>query len=523
MKSFLANVYPSKWQISSIGSLMLFLFWLFGYDGITFSDDVYYILAGKEFWNGTMEVGSYHFSSRWGAYVPAGFFSLLFDWDIHWISLVSFLSYWATYYLLLQFFTSKNERLILTLWFLTHVYFLHFLTKIYPDSLLVLWCTLFVAAASLRFEKPFISGISMVFALFMGFITKETIVFLAPFPILLFFFDFNSKPFPKSFYITLVACGITAGLLYLGYFWAKFGDPFYRVTSINAGHYVSEFTYADKGISSIIKRITYSPFLTFIERAYWPWIVFAIPGFWKLWKERSHPEFTLAFICLILGFWFMSSTLEFYNPIYLNPRHLIILIPFLSFFIAKGWDTWINSFKWKQLLANLLLLGLTYSAITTDWKMAFFQLALGICLWIQYKNFRLIGIAILLLFPAIYSFYYQHQIKQYQSLLNQLYSEVEETAESPILINNFLDFSKKILLEGDSEEMEKLIPIEKADSIIALKPEKIRLFLYQYYQHAYPKEEVDVSNFENAIPINYSLESSKTEGLIETRTYTRKD
>tara|TARA_R100000501_G_C2612228_1_gene106550 strand:+ start:207 stop:413 length:207 start_codon:yes stop_codon:yes gene_type:complete len=68
-----------------------------------------------------------------------------------------------------------------------------------------------------------------------------------------------------------------------------------------------------------------------------------------------------------------------------------------------------------------------------------------------------------------------------------------------------------------------LIPIEKADSIIALKPEKIRLFLYQYYQHAYPKEEVDVSNFENAIPINYSLESSKTEGLIETRTYTRKD
>ncbi|HAZ25617.1 MAG TPA: hypothetical protein DCY95_14280, partial [Algoriphagus sp.] len=101
MKSFLANVYPSKWQISSIGSLMLFLFWLFGYDGITFSDDVYYILAGKEFWNGTMEVGSYHFSSRWGAFVPAGFFSLLFDWDIHWISLVSFLSYWATYYLLL--------------------------------------------------------------------------------------------------------------------------------------------------------------------------------------------------------------------------------------------------------------------------------------------------------------------------------------------------------------------------------------------------------------------------------------
>ncbi|HAZ25615.1 MAG TPA: hypothetical protein DCY95_14270, partial [Algoriphagus sp.] len=101
------------------------------------------------------------------------------------------------------------------------------------------------------------------------------------------------------------ACGITAALLYLGYFWAKFGDPFYRVTSINAGHYVSEFTYADKGISSIIKRITYSPFLTFIERAYWPWIVLAIPGFWKLWKERSHPEFTLAFICLILGFWFM--------------------------------------------------------------------------------------------------------------------------------------------------------------------------------------------------------------------------
>jgi hypothetical protein len=58
-------------QISFYAGFFLITFWLVGFDGITFSDDVYYLLAGKSFWRGTMVFSDYHFSTRWGAYIPA--------------------------------------------------------------------------------------------------------------------------------------------------------------------------------------------------------------------------------------------------------------------------------------------------------------------------------------------------------------------------------------------------------------------------------------------------------------------
>lgn len=511
--------------IPVLGSFFLFLFWLIAYDGITFSDDVYYILAGRDFWNGTMEVNSYHFSTRWGAYILAGLMSLIFGFDPHSISFISLLAYLGSYLLLIHLLQSKREKIIFSIWFLTQVYFLHFLTKVYPDSILVFCCSLAAYGASIRMRNPIVGGKLLMVALTLGFLSKETIVFLFPLPLILLYIDWKGNQLKNSFYITFFSFSILAAILYLGFFWAKFGDPLYRIHSINAGHYVSEFTYADKGWTSILKRLTVTPIFTLVERAYWPWLVFALPGIYVGFKKKESGtfEFSLIFMLLLLGFWFMTSTLEFYNPIYLNPRHLIILVPIMAFLIAKGWNIWNESKNWKWVFSILLGFGAIYSMVIEDRKMITFSVAFIYLIWSNFqRNHQWKNFAILLFIPAIASAVFQFETKRYRSFTKSLETEVEETQGSPILVNNFVFFSKEVLLNQVQNDKNLLIPIEKSDSVLQTQPENVRVLIYNYYQHAYPQESEDVETLEALLKEHFELENEREEGLVEIREFRKK-
>ena len=507
------------------GLLFLVAYWLIGFDGITFSDDVYYILAGKSFWQGTMELDSYHFSSRWGAYVPFGFFGHLFGFHPRIFSIFSLLCYGLTFTLLFQYFSSSSQSWLFTLWFCSQVYFLHFISKVYPDSALVLWVSLVPIASIYRHKNPILAAFGLVAALFLGFITKETIIFLAPFPILLFILDWKKKRLNLQFYSALIASGLLFGCLYLGFFWYKFGDPLYRIQSINAGHYISEFTYADKGWTSILKRLTILPFTTFVERAYWPWIVLSIPGilFGLKAKKVGGQEFALALICLILGFWLMSSTLEFYNPIYLNPRHLIILVPILSFCLVKGIPFWIDSTKWKRFIAGLFILGSLIGLLLLDWKMAVFNAAFIPLIYIQKPKIRIALLAGILLVPALIAIPYQHTLKKYDNLLETLEELTNTKDQSLIITNNFLIFSKEILLPEKKDQQNLLLPIEEIKTLQRFPPSEVRVMIYEYYAHAYPKEQEDVNRLELWIQINgYEIIEEYREDRIWYRKLSRK-
>ena len=524
MATFLSNRNPKSLALLA-GSGFLFLYWLFGFDGITFSDDVYYLLAGKKFWEGTMEANAYHFSTRWGAYVPSGLIGSLLGFEPHRISLISLFSYLGALVLLLKVLPSKYNPGILVLWFSTQVYFLHFLTKVYPDSLLVFWVVLIPFSAVFRHEKPFLAALGLVSGLFFGFLTKETIVLLGPLPFLLFYFDRRNKTVKTSFYFWILAIGFLFAAIYLSYFWVKFGDPMYRITSINAGHYISEFTYADKGIWSIVRRISYLPILTFVERGYWLWILLALPAISQVRKKQGTPilEFSIAALLLLIGFWLMTSTLEFYNPIYLNPRHLIILVPILAFLIASGWEDWQANPKMRRLILALILLGVAISLFQGDLKMAGFQAVFFLLIFPKNLPFRSLLIALILAVPALYSISYQHKLKSYSTLLNALKEEIKNTEnQKVILVNNFIDFSKEVLLDGDPMAQSKLVGIEKIDSIQSLNPSRIQVMIYRYYQHAYPKEQVDVDALEKWLSTEFVLLEEKEKDQIWVRSFERK-
>ncbi|MBN7799961.1 hypothetical protein J0A67_03765 [Algoriphagus aestuariicola] len=508
-----------------ISLLFLSCYWLFSFDGITFSDDVYYLLAGKKFWEGSMETGSYHFSSRWGAYVPSGLMGALLGFEPHRISLVSLLSYLGTLAMLLKVLPQKANPWILVTWSCTQVYFIHFLTKVYPDSLLVFWSSLVIFSAVYRHKSPRLSALGVMVGLFFGFLTKETIVFLAPLPILLFLWDWKKRKTARRFYIFLLQIGFLFGTAYLTYFWAKFGDPLYRFHSIQGGHYVSEYTYADKTVWVMLKRLTISPIITFVERSYWLWLVFALPAFAKLRKNPSSPslEFGLAALGLVTCFWLMSTNSQFYNPLYLNPRHLIVLVPILSLLISEGWGEWEENSRVRKTMVALITLGVLISLFQQDWKMAGFQaLFIPVVEWKKLKM-KEWAVAIILLVPALFSVYYQHQLKGYSEFLETLKSEAENPDDqSPILTNNFVHFSREVLLPIGYKAQNLLLPIEKLDSLKPHLPGRFRVLLYDYYLHAYPKEQEDVDRLELFLKENCKMQEESQQQRVWIRSFRMK-
>ncbi|WBL44733.1 hypothetical protein PBT90_08565 [Algoriphagus halophytocola] len=508
------------------GLSFLGLYWILGFDGITFSDDVYYLLAGKKFWEGNMEVNDYHFSSRWGAYVPSGLIGFLLGFDPHTISLISLLSYGLSLYLLLRILPKEQPAWVLALWFCTQVYFLHFLTKVYPDSLLVLFTSIVPTAAISRRSKPILSGFILFFSLFCGFLTKETIILLAPFPVLLFIYDLKKNQLKGAFYYSIACTGAILLALYLGYFWIKFGDAFHRISSINSGHYISEFTYADKGFWSVVRRLTVLPIVTFVERAYWAWMVFAMPGILLGWKSGKKVtfEFALAFLSLLFGFWFMSSTLEFYNPIYLNPRHLIILIPMLAMLITLGWKYWQENLKLKRWMMGFLLLGVGISLLGLDLKMAAFNFGMFMLVRFSQWKFQPILLALILIIPAGLAIPYQQNLKQYQTLIDTLTQETQHTDNQNILLsNNFLEFSEQILLSEDSMKQKRLHGLEyflKEDKVAT---DTVTLLLYTYYEHAYPQEQNGIDSVrQKLMKLNFELVEEQREKVIWKQLFVKK-
>jgi len=505
------------------GCLFLGFYFLFGYDGITFSDDVIYILTGQKFLEGIPIADSHHFSSRIGLYVFSGFFTHFFGLNDHSAALASLVSYLISFYLLWRLLEDSRSRWWFTGFFVSQIYFLHFLPKVYPDSLLVLWVILIPITAIYRNKYAFWMSLAMGLAFIIGFSTKETMVLLLPFPIVLLVYDIIQKR-PMSFYLWFGLWSVLILSLYFAFFHWKFGNWFYRFEMVNEGHYISEFTYNDKGVWAILKRLTYSPFMAFVERAYWPWLVLAIPGLWMGFKNQKPIlfEFALTVACLILGFWFMTSTLDFYNPIYLNPRHLIILVGPLSVLIAMGSAYWMGDKTWILRIGVLFFIGSGIAILLLDFKIAAHLLAFGLVLvFLKPSKLKITAIAILLLIPILASIVHQGQIKNYSHFIKNFKNTVLNNEKQHIIIvNDFVHFSKDLLLPYQEKEKCNLVSVENLAPLQESKPDEFQLFLYKYYLHAYPLESESIEDFENwAKSQNYEVIDEKEDSWILVRKY----
>ncbi|MEX2594281.1 MAG: hypothetical protein WD426_16030 [Anditalea sp.] len=503
------------------GALFLIIYWLFGYDGITFSDEVAYLKLGDQLWNLTPVIYEDHFSSRWGTYLFPGLFTHLFGFHDRNASIASLLFYLATLFVLWKITPSANLRKWVMIFFISHIYLLHFLPKVYPDTFLIFWVVLIPVSALFRDKQPILAALVMSMAFVVGFCTKETMVLLFPFPLLLLFIDLKwTKSLAFYYYFALFALLLI--ILYLGYYQLKFGDMLFQFKSIHRGHYISGFSYHDKGWIIILKRITYLPFFAFIERTYWLWLVMAIPGIFYGLKSKGKPnlEFALCSICLLIGFWLMTTSLEFYNPIPLNPRHFIIMVGPLSVNIALGAKYWLHDQWWKRFITFLLMVGGFYAFALLDWKIGAFHFLFAGFILLRKEKLKYWAMTISLILTVTIAVYHQHQLKNYPHFLKTFQSLVKNSSEaSPLLTHEFIVQSKDVLLNQPNIQA-PLQSLYHLDGLKETPPHKFTLFVYNYYRHAYVKEQEFLDKAEEWIKKEgYEITSSSKDQWMRIEVY----
>lgn len=168
----------------------------------------------------------------------------------------------------------------------------------------------------------------------------------------------------------------------------------------------------------------------------------------------------------------------------------------------------------------LITLGILISVFQQDLKMAGFQLAIGVILSLNKFRYKLPVIGVLLLIPSLAAIQYQKAIKDYPAFMDTLSNSLESTEnQSPILTHNFIHFSREVLFLDDSLKQNLLLPIEKLDSLKPHLPTEFRVFLYDYYKHAYPKEQEDVDRLEQFLKENYKEVENSSEKHTSTRTF----
>jgi hypothetical protein len=148
---------------------------------------------------------------------------------------------------------------------------------------------------------------------------------------------------------------------------------------------------------------------------------------------------------------------------------------------------------------------------------------LTIPIFLKNQNLRLLVLGLTLLIPALYSIKYQTNLKQYESLIETLTTEVQVTdITTPIYTQSFIYFSKNVLLPIDSPVQELLSPLNQFPKVERKFPQKLKVLIYDYYQHAYPDEQVDIDAISEWLARNYRLTSERKVGNVSLYEYERK-
>lgn len=230
-------------------------------------------------------------------------------------------------------------------------YFLFFCDKLFPDTPL----TFFLLAAGIvaeryRVSQPIRSGLGTIVLVFIAFMTKETAMYATPFFTLLIGYAYRKEGAAgRRFAVTAAVTGSLLAALYFGGYYISTGNPLYRFTSIVGNHYVHSGSYYDKPFSILLSRLTYAPWIMFLECgllvAILPGLVVAVYLIFRR-KALQYPMLTFWAwygIWMLTAFWFGSTSTRYYSPLSLSPRMYFPLLPVFAIPAAWYWRQAVQS------------------------------------------------------------------------------------------------------------------------------------------------------------------------------------
>lgn len=306
--------------------------------GFYFYDDITYAGFAVDLIQGNFQVNEDHFTSRWGiVWLTALVYKIvgISEWSTTLPPLIATLIAINGIYFGLRWKSQTlalGSSLILGLDFYT----LFFTNKLFPDSLVA--CCLAISLLILfriryaNTEYPLLWAGCFVACIFLAWVAKVTAIFSFPFFLLLLLSDLLQRN-RQRFWIGVLSISILLVTCYLFWYQIKFGDPFFRFTSIVDAHYISHESYHDKGFLAIVKRITYQPVMMLINGSMIIVVGLSLPSWlninWRtFWKLPNGETFWFAASWMMfLAYWLMTTSWNYYNPLPLTARHALMIIP----------------------------------------------------------------------------------------------------------------------------------------------------------------------------------------------------
>lgn len=197
---------------------------------------------------------------------------------------------------------------------------------------------IFVAAAALAFffaashrERPVSFGKCtglLAIAFFVGLSAKVTMLWVGVVWLVLVLDDSRHRRWVRvrRFHASALSAWLLAGAASLALSEWVWGDPLARLEALRAIDGNHLWSWSRLGPSDRVARMTYAPMLALLE-GFGVVFAFGVAGLFRRWEE--YPTNKKALIALLLLYQFGSTSLSRYEPLPLNPRMILLVLPLL--------------------------------------------------------------------------------------------------------------------------------------------------------------------------------------------------
>ncbi|MAY83108.1 MAG: hypothetical protein CMP59_03160 [Flavobacteriales bacterium] len=322
-----------------------------------------------------------HFAYRWALIIPLALSYLVFGINDFTSALPSLIAASLVLYIITLFFKNKGWKtlaLTLTLTLLS-TWFLRYSGLIMTDIFVLLafiWAIFLVWKVQSEEVNQRLYGLYLSISLFYGFQGKGTIVLILPLLLFLFIHDLIKKERLK-FWMWTAIFGILFLAFYLLLIAGITGSPWTRFELIAENSYLGRCSYGTQGAEVLWNRLT-SDFLWMLQIDYLlPYYLLLLPllAYCLIRKQMKLNDplnfsLSMAFV-LLLSANFMSISLSTYNPMCLDIRHYLFLIPMMAIptAILLFNEEMIKKLRWPLILMMLFAMGIGIALGHPDYLM----------------------------------------------------------------------------------------------------------------------------------------------------------
>lgn len=341
------------------GSILLlvvhFVGFYFGHYGF---DDLHYAELAHDWLTGTYDAAD-HYSYRWTLLALTSLSYALFgiqDWSSALPALVITVALLYTLYRLRSALGEWVIAIALVLC-VTAPWLLFYADKLMPDiylaaAVLLAWYALFRGRGG---ERPFRYGLLFALGLTLGFLSKGTIILVAPVLLVVVVRDLLMRR-AIGFWRSAIGSGVFFGGCYLLLCWLWLGDPFIRFSAIVENSYLNACSYDQQPWPVLRDRLLLDFWALILREGFAPLLVLCLVGSFT---DRRHRFWHWSALGLFVAANFMTISPDAYVPMCLDPRHYLYLIPVGA---VSGGLVLDAAFRQKKIRRAVLLLLLLIAA-----------------------------------------------------------------------------------------------------------------------------------------------------------------